>query len=68
MSIADFDSTYLTPLLEKLNKEDKLCFLMGDFNIDLMKMDSIFDKSQFYKTTCSYFLPLILQPKRETET
>ena len=68
MSIADFDSTYLTPLLEKLNKEDKLCFLMGDFNIDLMKMDSMFDKSQFYKTTCSYFLPLILQPKRETET
>ena len=68
MSIADFDSTYLTPLLEKLNKEDKLCFLVGDFNIDLMKMDSMFDKSQFYKTTCSYFLPLILQPKRETET
>ena len=68
MSIADFDSTYLTPLLEKLNKEDKLCFLMGDFNIDLMKMDSMFDKSQFYKTTCSYFLPLILQPKRETKT
>ena len=68
MSIADFDSTYLTPLLEKLNKEDKLCFLVGDFNIDLMKMDSMFDKSQFYKTTCSYFLPLILQPKRETKT
>ena len=34
MSITDFNFTYLTPLLEKLNKEDKLYFLIGDFNID----------------------------------
>ena len=46
-SIADFNLTYLTPLLEKLNKEEKLCFLMGDFNIDLMKMDSKLNNSQF---------------------
>ena len=37
MSMADFNLTYLTPLLEKFNKEDKLCFPMSDFNIDLMK-------------------------------
>ena len=62
MSIADFNLTYLTQLLEKLNKEDKLYFLMGDFNIDLMKMDIKFDNSQFYNTLCSYFFsPLILQ-------
>ena len=67
MSIADFNLTYLTPLLEKLNKEDKLCFLMGDFNIDLMKMDSKFGNSQFYNTVCSYFSsPFILQPTRVT--
>ena len=67
MSIADFNLTYLTPLLEKLNKEDKLCFLMGDFNIDLMKMDSKFDNSQFYNTIGSYFFSLlILQPIRVT--
>ena len=28
---------------------------MGDFNIDLMKMDSKFDNSQFYNTMGSYF-------------
>ena len=55
MLIADFNLTYLTPLLEKLNKEDKLCFLIGDFDIDLMKMDSKLDNSEFYKTMCSYF-------------
>ena len=55
MSISDINLTYIAPLLEKLNKEDKLCFLMGDFNIDLMKMDSKFDNFQFYNTMCSYF-------------
>ena len=55
MSMADLNLTYLTPLLEKLNKEDKLCFLMDDFNIDLMEMDSKLENSQFYNTMCSYF-------------
>ena len=48
MPIADFNSKYLTPLLEKLNREDKFCFLMGDFNINLMKINSESDNSQFY--------------------
>ena len=66
MSIANFNLTYHTPLLEKLN-EDKLCFLMGDFNIDLMKMNSKFDNSQFYNTIATYFFSLlILQPTRVT--
>ena len=55
MSIADFNLTYLTPLLEKLNKEGKLCFPMGDPDIDMMKMNSKFDNSQFYNNMCSYF-------------
>ena len=41
MSINDFILTYLAPFLENLNKEE-LCFLMVDFNIDLMKMDSTY--------------------------
>ena len=45
MSIADFDLICLTPLLEKSNQEDKLCFQIGDFNIVLMKMESKFDSS-----------------------
>ena len=53
MPIADFSSKYLTPLLEKLNREDKFCFLMGDFNINLMKISSESDNYQFYNTLCS---------------
>ena len=43
MPIADFNSKYLTPLLQKLIREDKFCFLMGDFNINLMKINSQYD-------------------------
>ena len=65
---ADFKLTYLTPHLKKLNKEEKFCFLMGDFINHFMKMDSKFDNSQFYNTMCSYFFwLLILQPTRVTE-
>jgi hypothetical protein len=27
----------MNPVLEKIDKENKLCFLTGDFNIDLLK-------------------------------
>ena len=68
MPIADFNSKYLTPLLEKLNREDKFCFLMGDFNINLMKINSESDNSQFCNAMCSYFFtPLVLQPTRVTD-
>ena len=68
MLIADFYSKYFTPLLEKLNREDKFCFLIGGFNINLMKMNSESDNSQFYNTMCSYFfMPLVLQTARATD-
>ena len=52
MSIADFNSKYLTLLLEKLNREDTFCFLMGDFNINLIKINSESYNSHFYNTMC----------------
>ena len=56
-------ATYLTPFLEKLNREDKFCFLMYDFNINLMKINSESDSLQFCNTMCSYFFTLLfLQP------
>ena len=54
MSTADLNLTHLTTLLEKLNKEDELFFLMGDLNIELVKMDSKCDKAQFYYTIYIY--------------
>ena len=41
---------------------------MGDFNINLMKINSESDKFQFYDTICSYFfMPFVLQPTRVTD-
>ena len=35
------NNDYILPLLEKISTEDKVCSLMGDFNIDLLKMLSM---------------------------
>ena len=37
MSIVDFNSKGLISLLEKLNSKEKICVLIDDFNINLMK-------------------------------
>ena len=42
--------------------------LCGDFNFDLLKIDSDHITQQFINLLCSYgFLPLILQPTRVTD-
>lgn len=52
MLTTDLNLTYLSPLPENLNKEVKLFFLMGVFSINLMKIDSKLENSQFHNTTC----------------
>ena len=36
MDLTDFNSNYLNNLLEKISKEQKSVFLLGDFNINLL--------------------------------
>lgn len=61
MIITDVNTKYLTPPLEKFNREDKICFLKEDFNINLMKMNSENNNSQFCNTKRFYpFAPLLL--------
>ena len=38
MPITHFTDFYLTPLLNKINTEKKIGFLLGDFNIDLLEL------------------------------
>ena len=55
MDLADFNSNYLNNLLEKVSKEQKSVFLLGDFNINLL--NSIYwiplHQTLFYHTFCS---------------
>ena len=65
LSISDFNTHYIEPLLDKISSENKICSIMGDFNIDLLKIDSNEDANSFYiNMTSHFFAPFILQPTR----
>ena len=60
-----FNDEYLTPLLSRINKEEKICLLMGDFNKNLLRSDTKPQVSEFFDNLSSYFFaPYILQPTR----
>ena len=63
--IRTFLDKYLNPILAKIDKEHKCCFLVGDFNLDLLQINSSPVISEYFNTLCSYsYLPCILQPTR----
>ena len=50
-----------------IQEKNKVCVLIGDFNLDLLKTESDRDISDFYDFLSSFgFRPLILQPKGVT--
>jgi hypothetical protein len=55
-------------MLSKVDRENKSCYLMGDFNIDLLKYENCTFANRFFnQLTSSEFLPLITKPTRLTE-
>ena len=59
---------YMNKTIEQIHQENKLCLVMGDFNIDLLKIDSHPNSENFLDLMGSYFFqPQILQPTRITE-
>ena len=65
MDLTDFNSNYLNSLLEKISKEQKSVFLLGDFNINLMNYNVHNPTNAFLDSLASNsFLPYILQPTR----
>ena len=66
--ITDFIDNFLVDILAKLRKDkNKTCILMGDFNIDLLKIGDHDESCRFYEILSENgFRPLILQPSRVT--
>ena len=63
ISIQDFTDLHLSPVLQKVSTENKQCVLMGDFNVDLLKINSHNHSNEFYNNlTSHFFTPYILQP------
>ena len=59
---------YINSTTDKTNRENKLCLLLGDFNIDLLKIETHVDTDNFLNILeSSFFLPQILQPTRITD-
>jgi len=60
----EFEKIFL-PILQKANKEKKPVLIAGDFNIDLLKLNSdSFTNEYFDKLTNINFMPLITLPTR----
>ena len=54
---------YLEKCLKMIAKENKEVYTCGDFNIDLLKIESINSNQEYYNLPCSYgLLPQIIQP------
>ena len=59
---------YLEECLTNLAKENEEVYICGDFNCNLLKIDTDNFTRYFFNLLCSYgFLPHILQPTRVTE-
>ena len=67
MNINEFNNDYLDEILDKLSKENKTIFLLGDFNINLLNYDIHPPTNEFLDSLLShYFFPHVLQPSRVT--
>ena len=66
--LKNLTNTFFLPTLDKINKEKKTILLLGDFNIDLLKMNIDSNISYFLDIMGSYdLLPQIMLPTRITD-
>ena len=69
MDLQEFNTKYLNPFLDKINKENKTIFLLGDFNVDLMKAETDANTANFFDNiTSNLMVPHIIYPTRITST
>ena len=58
----------MTTIIDKVNKEKKICYFMGDYNIDLLKHESHPQTSEFLDIMYSNnFIPVITRPTRKKD-
>ena len=63
MNLNGFNTNYLNSLLDKVSKEQKSVFLLGDFNINLLNYNDHNPTKEFLDSLASNcFVKYILQP------
>ena len=53
MDLEDFTENYFEKIMYKLSNENKTAYLMGDFNIDLLKIEDEEKINNFYNILTS---------------
>ena len=67
MSIDYFNKSFFNEFIERVASENKVSYLSGDFNIDLLKIETDDSISDFYNSLTSHlFVPHITLPTRIT--
>ena len=62
-------SAHISDILHKIRSENKLCYLIGDFNLNLLNCESHSPTAEFVEMMYSYmFFPLINKPTRVTHS
>ena len=56
--IQEFTNEHLDSVLQNISMENKQCVIMGDFNINLLKIDTSSYSNLFYNTMSSHFFRL----------
>ena len=65
ISINQFSDDHIEPLLDKIALENKECIIMGDLNINLLKVDNNTAYDKVFNTFLSNnYSPYVLQPTR----
>ena len=65
----EFNEEFINPLMEKIGFEDKKLLLVGDFNIDLLRVDVDTPTTNFFNVvTANLLVPHIIIPTRITST
>ena len=67
MDLSEFNNHHILPMLAKLEKEGKTIYLLGDYNIDLMKLEEDSEPATFFDNP-NLFVPHIILPTRITTT
>ena len=67
MGICEFNNEFLCEFIKKITHENKIIYLSGDFNINLLNVASDKDTNEFYEIMTSHlFIPHITLPTRIT--
>ena len=65
MDLNEFNDDFFNPLLENIATDNKKLFSVGDFNIDLLKVESL-TTNLFDIITANILVPHIIHPTRIT--